>query len=136
MQFLPLLAFAAPGLAQTLCEQFAYHSEAGYNFNNNVWGSKFGNGSQCTHVDEIDSSGVKWHVDWEWQGLKNNVKSYPYAGRELSEKKLISSISSIPTTADWNYNGDGVRANVAYDLFTAEDPNHDTSHGDFELMIW
>lgn len=136
MKLLSVLALAAPGLAQTLCEQFAYHSEAGYAFNNNAWGSHFGTGSQCTYVDEAAYAGVRWHTDWTWQGGYNNVKSYPYAGRELPQKRLISQIGSIPTTADWHYVGDGIRANVAYDLFTAADPNHDTSFGDFELMIW
>lgn len=136
MKLLNLLALAAPGLAQELCEQFAYHSEAGYYFNNNMWGSDSGTGSQCTYVDSADYAGVSWHVDWDWQGGDDNVKSYPYSGRELPEKRLVSSIGRIPTTADWNYVGDGVRANVAYDLFTAADPNHDTSYGDFELMIW
>ena len=29
-----------------------------------------------------------------------------------------------------------IRANVAYDLFTAANSGHGTSSGDYELMIW
>jgi xyloglucan-specific endo-beta-1,4-glucanase len=59
----------------------------------------------------------------------------PYVGKELEEKKTVASIDSIWTSASWSYDGD-VRANVAYDMFTAADPEHEMSSGDFELMIW
>lgn len=41
------------------------------------------------------------------------------------------------SSAQWDYNTTAnVRANVAYDIFTAEDKDHVNSSGDFELMIW
>lgn len=122
--------------AQDLCDQFAYHESNGYYLNNNEWGSGSGEGDQCTYVDSIADNGVSWHTEWSWSGGENNVKSYPYSGVTLSEKKLVSDIGSLNTKAEWAYNGDSVRANVAYDLFTAADPNHETSSGDYELMIW
>lgn len=122
--------------AQDLCGQFDYHASNGYYVNNNAWGSGSGQGEQCTHIDNIGDVGVGWHTDWSWSGGENNVKSYPYSGRELSSKKLVSDIGSLPTKAEWAYNGDSIRADVAYDLFTAADPNHETSSGDYELMIW
>lgn len=54
----------------------------------------------------------------------------------MSQKKLISNIGSLPSSAQWSYTGNNIRANVAYDLFTASNPNHDTSSGDYELMVW
>jgi xyloglucan-specific endo-beta-1,4-glucanase len=42
----------------------------------------------------------------------------------------------MQSAAAWSYSGTNVRANVAYDLFTAADPNHATHSGDYELMIW
>nr|5M2D_A Chain A, Endoglucanase-like protein [Hapsidospora chrysogenum ATCC 11550]5M2D_B Chain B, Endoglucanase-like protein [Hapsidospora chrysogenum ATCC 11550] len=131
-----LAAVASLGSAQQLCEQYGYHAANGYYFNNNMWGQGSGSGSQCLTVDSAQSGGVSWHVDWQWSGGQNNVKSYPYAGRELPQKRLVSSIGSIPTSASWGYSGNNLRANVAYDLFTAADPNHETSSGDYELMIW
>lgn len=37
---------------------------------------------------------------------------------------------------DWVYDTNNIRCNVAYDLFTAANINHDTSSGDYELMVW
>lgn len=134
--FATLAAIAPVALAQSLCGQFENTSVDGYYLNNNMWGSDSADGEQCTNIDKTGSDGVSFHVDWTWSGGdENGVKSYPYAGRELSEKKLVSDIGSIPTTASWGYQGDA-KADVAYDLFTAADPNHDTSSGDFELMVW
>ena len=137
MKSFSLLALLASAVsAQQLCEQYGYHGQSGWYFNNNAWGSGSGSGSQCTYVDEVRSDGVSWHTDWQWSGSENNVKAYPYSGRELSNKPLVSSIGSIPSSASWGYSGNNVRANVAYDLFTAADAGHDTSSGDYELMIW
>ncbi|KAH7316900.1 endoglucanase [Stachybotrys elegans] len=130
------LALSPLALAQTLCEQYGYHSSNGYEFNNNMWGSGSGQGSQCTTVNYSSGSGVSWRVEWNWSGGQNNVKSYPYSGRQLSQKRIVSQIGSLPTSTSWNYQGNNIRANVAYDLFTASDPNHSTSSGDYELMIW
>jgi xyloglucan-specific endo-beta-1,4-glucanase len=65
------------------------------------------------------------------------VKSYVYSGRQVTKGNTIAKIKNMPTQIDWNYNTtNGVRANVAYDIFTATDPNHVNSSGDYELMIW
>ena len=134
---LVLLVLAHLGVCgPLLCEQFAFHLESGYGINNNLWGSQFGSGSQCTYVDSMEVSGIAWHVDWSWQGEPYNVKSYPYSGLEFAEKKLLSDVRSLPMAVDWTYHGDDIRANVAFDLFTAADPERETSHGDYELMVW
>lgn len=123
-------------LAQSLCDQFSYHSSNGFYLNNNEWGSGSGTGEQCTYINTISDAGVSWQTEWTWSGSENNVKSFPYSGRQLGEKKLVNSIGSIPNAVEWWYEGTNVRANVAYDLFTAADQNHDISSGDYELMIW
>ncbi|KAJ2970028.1 hypothetical protein NUW58_g9821 [Xylaria curta] len=113
MRFLiPFSAVLSLAWAQDLCGQYSYYSANGYYFNNNAWGQGSGSGSQCTHVDKLLNPGVAWHTDWNCQ------------------------IGSIPTKAEWRYLGNNIRANIAYDLFTAADPNHDTSFGDYELMVW
>lgn len=117
-------------MAITDSECRSYASNNGYYFNNNAWGKNDGTGSQCTHVDKILSPGVQWHSEWNWSGNNNNVKGYPYAGRQLSSKKIVSSIGSMPTKAEWRYLGDNIRANIAYDLFTSADANHNTYSGD------
>ncbi|CAH0052230.1 unnamed protein product [Clonostachys solani] len=121
---------------QSLCDQFAYYSQDVWYLNNNEWGASAGTGTQCTYVDSVNSGGVSWHTDWTWSGGSGSVKSYPYSGRSLPTKKLVANIGSIPTVAEWRYEGQNLRCNIAYDLFTAADPNHSTSSGDYELMIW
>ena len=79
---------------------------------------------------------MKFRSTWTWQGGKDNVKSYIYCGKQVTKGKLISSISKMDTSVSWSYNTQNVRCNVAYDVFTAADPNHVNSSGDFELMIW
>lgn len=132
-----VLALVAPlALAQSLCGQYDYYSGNGWYINNNEWGAASGTGTQCTYVDSDNTGGISWHTDWDWSGGDNSVKSYPYSGRDLPTKKLVSNIGSITNSAEWEYEGANLRCDVAYDLFTSADPNHATSSGDYELMIW
>jgi xyloglucan-specific endo-beta-1,4-glucanase len=122
----------------SLCTQYAYYSNSDYEVLNNLWGKDAAtSGSQCTYVEGSSGSNLKWSSTWTWQGGENNVKSYVYAGRLLTKGNTIAKIKSMPTQIEWNYNTtSNVRANVAYDVFTAADPNHVNSSGDYELMIW
>ncbi|RLL97475.1 Endoglucanase-1 [Aspergillus turcosus] len=128
-------ALLSSAVAQTICDQYGSYSNGQYTVNNNLWGENSGSGSQCTYVDSISSSGVAWHTTWTWTGGDNQVKSYANSQVALT-KKLVSQIGSIPTTAQWSYDNTNIRADVAYDLFTAADINHVTYSGDYELMIW
>ena len=121
---------------QTLCKKYGYYSSNGYELNNNLWGDGAAtSGSQCTYYDGPASGGLAWHSTWSWTGGENNVKSYVYIGRQIT-KKLVSQTSTMATSVQWNYNTSNIRCNVAYDLFTAANVNHDTSSGDYELMVW
>ncbi|CAI6290008.1 unnamed protein product [Periconia digitata] len=123
--------------AATLCDQYAYYAANGYEFNNNNWGKgSASSGSQCTTVQSTSQSGVSWSTSWTWQGGQDNVKSYANAGKQFSKGLKISNIRSMTTSITWDYQPRDLRANVAYDVFTAADPNHATSSGDYELMIW
>jgi xyloglucan-specific endo-beta-1,4-glucanase len=134
--FFAALAPAALAQTVTLCDQYAYYQTNGYEFNNNLWGKgSASSGSQCTYVDGYTGNGVKWRSDWQWAGGDNNVKSYVYSGRQIT-KKLVSQLSNLQTTTQWSYSNTNIRCNVAYDLFTAADINHDKSSGDYELMVW
>jgi xyloglucan-specific endo-beta-1,4-glucanase len=122
--------------AATLCEQYGYYAANGYEFNNNNWGKGSGSGSQCTTVQSTSGSGVSWSTSWNWQGGQDNVKSYANAGKQFQKGLIVGKIKSMPTNIQWDYQPRDIRANVAYDVFTAADPNHDKSSGDYELMIW
>ncbi|ORX96501.1 concanavalin A-like lectin/glucanase domain-containing protein [Clohesyomyces aquaticus] len=122
----------------SLCSQYAYYSANGYEVLNNLWGKDAAtSGSQCTYYEGGSASGIQYSSTWTWRGGENSVKSYIYAGKIVPKGIKISNVKSMQTTFNWNYNNtNGVRANVAYDIFTAQDPNHVNSSGDYELMIW
>lgn len=132
------IAFATAAFAQeqTLCDQYGYYSTGNYDVNNNLWGQDYGTGSQCTYINSISDSGVSWYTTWNWSGDEGQVKSYANSGYVGQMQMYISDISSIPTSVEWSYDTTDINADVAYDLFTAADASHDTSSGDYELMIW
>nr|AAM77711.1 endoglucanase [Trichoderma citrinoviride] len=136
MKFLQVLPAILPAaLAQTSCDQYATFSGNGYIVSNNLWGASAGSGFGC--VTSVSLNGAaSWHADWQWSGGQNNVKSYQNVQINIPQKRTVNSIGSMPTTASWSYSGSDIRANVAYDLFTAANPNHVTYSGDYELMIW
>ncbi|KAF5866003.1 hypothetical protein ETB97_001581 [Aspergillus alliaceus] len=133
-----LLGFATAVFAQqkTLCDQYGYYGSGNYSVNNNLWGKDSATGSQCSYVNSVSGSGISWSTTWTWSGRENDVKSYANSGLINLKKQHVSSISSIPTSVKWSYDTTNIRADVSYDLFTAADINHDTSNGDYELMIW
>lgn len=122
----------------TLCDQYAYWSGNGYEANNNLWGRDAAtSGEQCTYINGASDAGVQWYTTWTWDGSPDNVKSYVYTGKLFDTGRTISSINTMQTSVSWAYDTtENVRANIAYDIFTAQDPNHDRSSGDYEVMIW
>lgn len=124
--------------AASLCGQYAYYAANGYEFNNNNWGKGYASsGNQCTTVQSTSDASVSWSTSWTWQGGQDNVKSYANVGKQFARGLIVGNIKSMWTNIQWDYQPrDNVRANVAYDVFTAADPNHDKSSGDYELMVW
>lgn len=60
------------------------------------------------------------------------MKSYANAVVSITPTPLAS-ISSIPTTWSWSYNGDSIVADVSYDTFTSSSA---TGANEYEIMIW
>jgi xyloglucan-specific endo-beta-1,4-glucanase len=136
MKFLQIIPTILPVvLAQTSCLQYAQFFGGNYAVSNNLWGQTAGTGSGCITSQSITTSAA-WSTNWQWSGGQNNVKGYPNSQINIPTKRLVSSIQSLPTNVQWSYSGSNIRANVAYDLFTAANPNHVTYSGDYELMIW
>jgi len=48
---------------------------------------------------------------------------------------MIGSIRKMKTLTTWFYNTNSIRAKVALALFTAVDPDHANSGGDYKLMV-
>ncbi|KAF2748244.1 glycoside hydrolase family 12 protein [Sporormia fimetaria CBS 119925] len=120
-----------------LCSQYAYHASNGYEVLNNLWGKdQAQSGSQCTYFEGNTGSGIRWSSQWQWTGGENLVKSYVYAGKILQKGIKVANARRMPTSIQWSYDTQNMRANVAYDIFTHTDPNHVNSSGDYELMIW
>ncbi|XEV01425.1 hypothetical protein FSHL1_006712 [Fusarium sambucinum] len=71
--------------------------------------------SLCEH------NGAAWHVEWNWSGGQDSVKSYPNSALQIgSDKKIIRSIINLQSTAEWTYSGNNIRADS----------------GEYELMVW
>jgi xyloglucan-specific endo-beta-1,4-glucanase len=99
----------------------------------NLWGKADAtSGSQCTGVDGLNGSTLKWHTKWSWAGGAGHVKSYANVVTKISQKAL-SSVKSLPSTWTWAYTGSNMIANVAYDLFTSSTA---TGSAEYEIMIW
>ncbi|KAK2754428.1 hypothetical protein FQN54_007072 [Arachnomyces sp. PD_36] len=130
-----IASLATAAAAQEMCAEYEAQEGGSYIVANNLWGMDAGTGSQCTSVQSIDDSGVSWSTTWNWSGGDDNVKSYSNSGAIITPT-LISDIGKLSTSVEWTYDNEDIRANVAYDLFTAADANHVTSSGDYELMIW
>jgi len=127
---------AAPAAQTTFCEQYGLVMAGNYMIINNLWGmGDATSGSECTFYNGLVGSGVSWGTTWTWQGGQYKVKSYPDA-RLTFTPKIISQISSLPSTFTWSYSGDPGVSDVAYDLFTSSQAVKDASSGEYELMIW
>jgi xyloglucan-specific endo-beta-1,4-glucanase len=136
MKFLQVApALLSVAVAQSSCDQYATFAGGNFLLSNNLWGETAGTGSGCITDVSLGGNAV-WSTSWNWSGGDNNVKGYPNIALNVPNRQFITSISSMPTTAQWSYSGSDIRADVAYDLFTAADPNHVTYSGDYELMIW
>lgn len=118
----------------TYCGQWDSETAGPYTIYNNLWGKdQATSGSQCTTNNGLASDGsLSWAVEWSWAGGQGHVKSYPNVVIE-SEKKSLADLESLPSEWSWTYTGNGLIANVAYDLFTAS-----TADGspEYEFMIW
>jgi xyloglucan-specific endo-beta-1,4-glucanase len=110
---------------ESLCALYGYWSNDKYELLNNLWGKdQATSGSQCTHYDGAAAAGgIQWSSNWTWVGSPDTVKAYPYAGRKVQKGLKIANLKTMPTAVTWKYDRTDIRANVAYDVFTAADPN-------------
>lgn len=101
--------------------------------------------------EEEGGGGISWHTTWSWTGSREKVKSFVYSGRKVEKankaeegggyRRKVSEIRGLNTKLAWNYRDDGpegmgMRANVAFDLFTSQDGDAGTERGDYEVMVW
>ncbi|KAJ4315075.1 hypothetical protein N0V94_006129 [Neodidymelliopsis sp. IMI 364377] len=115
------------------CGQWDNQIQGPYTIYNNLWGRDAAtSGSQCTGVDGLSGSTLKWHTKWSWAGGAGHVKSYANVVTKITQKALYN-IGSLPSTWTWSYSGSSIVANVAYDLFTGATA---TGSAQYEVMIW
>lgn len=70
------LALAAPTTPASalskradFCGQWDNQVQGSYTIYNNLWGrDQATSGSQCTGVDGLSGSTLKWHTKWSWAG--------------------------------------------------------------------
>ncbi|KAF2010929.1 glycoside hydrolase family 12 protein [Aaosphaeria arxii CBS 175.79] len=116
-----------------MCGQWDNVVSGTYTLYNNLWGRDAAtSGSQCTTLDGLSGSNLKWHTKWSWAGGQYNVKSYANAVTTIT-KKPLSQFTSLASTWKWTYTGTSLVANVAYDLFTSSTAS---GNAEYEIMIW
>jgi len=112
----------------------------GFTLCQNLWGADAGTGQQSSTLTSSSGDSVAWTTNWQWSGGENNVKSYANVISNSAKGKQLSAISSAPTKWNWQYvsKSDGIRADVAYDVWTGSAPSGDpaTSASNYEIMIW
>ncbi|RAK92527.1 xyloglucanase 2 [Aspergillus costaricaensis CBS 115574] len=115
------------------CGQYDSIELGSFKLYNNMWGKDSGSGSQCIGVDSApNTSDIAWHATWTWSGGQGKVKSYPNVESRPTNKK-VSDLKTINTSWKWSYDGQGIVADVAYDIFTAPTAGGDAA---YEIMIW
>ncbi|KAF4452957.1 murein transglycosylase [Fusarium austroafricanum] len=119
--------------ATTWCDAFGSLQTAGYTVYHNNWGRNDAtSGSQCTTFNSYNQGSFSWSTKWTWAGGNIHVKSYSNVALENINKK-VSAIKSIPTKWNWRYTGNGMVADVAYDLWLAPSVG---AKNKYEIMIW
>jgi xyloglucan-specific endo-beta-1,4-glucanase len=99
-----------------------------------LWGKdSASSGSQCSSIDSLDGSTIKWHTSWSWAGGSSSVKSFAQIMDNVSTPKQVSMINTYKSTWSWSYSGSNMVADVAYDIFTCKDTS---GCSDYEVMIW
>jgi len=116
----------------SICGQWDSATTGSYTLYQDLWNEAEGSGSQCSQINGLSGTTVKWSTSWSWADNSNQVKSYANIVTKVTSTAL-SGISSLATTWDWSYTGTSIVADVSYDIFTSA-----TSGGSnaYEIMIW
>ncbi|KAH6880617.1 concanavalin A-like lectin/glucanase domain-containing protein [Thelonectria olida] len=105
----------------SLCTQYAYYSTGAYSVLKPLWGIDTATtGSQCTY--------------YYGQPAAASPSALIGAGSATRTRPKATYMPIVPSI--WSYNVTNTRANVAYDIFTDWDINHDHSSGEYEIVIW
>lgn len=86
--------------ATTICGPSESVQTGTYTIQNSLLGQASGTNSQCTTVDGISNSLLKWSTTWSWTGAPTTAKSFSKAVLKTTAERLAS-IWSIPTTWEW-----------------------------------
>lgn len=95
---LAVAAPTTPALALSkradFCGQWDNQVQGPYTIYNNLWGrDQATSGSQCTGVDGLSGSTLKWHTKWSWAG--GYERSHHY--RHTHANTLPAPATSSPT---------------------------------------
>ena len=71
-------------------------------------------------------------LSWSWSDNDNVVKSFSNVKTDINQVPLHS-IKSLSTTWNWYYTDDSLKADIAYDTFTAPSAS---SSAEYAVMVW
>ncbi|KDR66527.1 hypothetical protein GALMADRAFT_147761 [Galerina marginata CBS 339.88] len=106
-----------------------------YSLNLDQWGISGASGSDCASLTSLNGNTIAWKTTWKWTGGNaNGVKTYTDIQLNNGLNKQLSAIKSIPVVWNWSQSSTGtVKADVAYDLFTASSAGGNNVN---EIMVW
>jgi xyloglucan-specific endo-beta-1,4-glucanase len=120
-------------IASSFCGQWDNQAVGNYILYNNLWGMSGATGSQCTTLVSQSGTTVAWKTVWSWSG-GSGVKSFANLALTTGLNTMLSSISSIPSSWQWDYGNTGsIVGDVAYDIWTS---NKIGASNQYEIMIW
>ncbi|KAL6301694.1 glycoside hydrolase family 12 protein [Sparassis latifolia] len=134
-------ALAAMARASTtITGQYDCVTGGNYQLCNNQWGISDGTGSQNATLISTSGNTISWSTTWTWANNPNDVKTYTNVESTTAKGVLLSAITSVPTSWDWEYvtESSGIRADVSYDIWigTTADGAQASSSSSYEIMIW
>ncbi|KAJ8077352.1 hypothetical protein PM082_001782 [Marasmius tenuissimus] len=126
--------------AQTISGPFDCLPAGDYTLCQNLWGRQSGVGNQSSTLVGTSGNSVQWSTNYTWQNGPNAVKSYANIESNVAKGVQLQNVQSAPTVWSWSYSdrSDGIRADVAYDIWTGVPPvgTPASVNSSFEIMIW
>ncbi|KAF9268544.1 endocellulase [Marasmius fiardii PR-910] len=137
---LSLLLLPVLSAAQTISGPFDCLQAGNYQLCQNLWGRTSGVGSQNSTLASQSGNSLSWSTTWNWANGPNAVKSYANIESKVAKGVQLQNVASAPTVWTWSYQSksDGIRADVAYDIWTGVQSvgTPASRNSSYEIMIW
>ncbi|CAK5262153.1 unnamed protein product [Mycena citricolor] len=116
------------------CGQYDAVNVGPYTLYLDQWGLGSGvTGSDCASLTSLSGTTIAWKAVWTFNTASGGIKSFTNINVNTGLNKALSAIKTMPSTWKWSQSTSSVVADVAYDLFTANNAGGANVN---EIMIW